>query len=247
MSEDAVSDGLRRAIEILRNDAGGRHFDPEVLQSRLDDLMAGAGLSAPRPATSGEETGRRQANSEAVEDRGPGAPEKALHYAKILECPNPLGEGPVHAIYRGEIDALARGRAPKGLDNPDAGPSPGGDAPASLTDRLERDLALLRQVAGELRIHNELMGRPDAPNREGRQMPLVWLADLYVELTGKDIDPVGAAACGGIAVHPVLPLRAGTLPAAKGDPHGGPVEGVEAPEGRRTGLDSMTNFAVKTP
>ena len=215
MSEDAVSDGLRRAIEILRNDAGGRHFDPEVLQSRLDDLMAGAGLSAPRPATSGEETGRRQANSEAVEDRGPGAPEKALHYAKILECPNPLGEGPVHAIYRGEIDALARGRAPKGLDNPDAGPSPGGDAPASLTDRLERDLALLRQVAGELRIHNELMGRPDAPNREGRQMPLVWLADLYVELTGKDIDPLELPHAEGsrfirfchFALAPYLPRR----------------------------------------
>ena len=215
MSEDAVSDGLRRAIEILRNDAGGRHFDAEVLQSRLDDLMAGAGLSAPRPATSGEETDCRRADAEAAGDRDPGAPEKALHYAKILECPNPLGEGPVHPIYRGEIDALARGRAPKGLDNPDAGPSPGGDAPASLTDRLERDLALLRQVAGELRIHNELMGRPDAPNREGRQMLLVWLADLYVELTGKDIDPLELPHAEGsrfirfchFALEPYLPRR----------------------------------------
>ena len=171
MSEDAVSDDLRPLIEILRKETGGRHFDPGVLRSRLDDLMAAAGLSAPRPASPVEETGRR-AGSEAAGDRGPGALEKALHYARILERPDLLGEGPIHSIYRREIDALARGRAPAGFDGPDGGPPSGADAPASLTDRLGRDLALLRQVAGDLRTHNELLGRADASNRERRRMPL---------------------------------------------------------------------------
>ena len=64
--EDAVSDDLRPAIEILEKETGGRHFDPGVLRSRLDDLTVAAGLSAPRPATSGEESDRRRADAEAA-------------------------------------------------------------------------------------------------------------------------------------------------------------------------------------
>ena len=67
----------------------------------------------------------------------------------------------------------------------------------------------------ELRTHNELLGRPDAPNREGRQVLILWLADLYVELTGKGGDPFALPHAEGsrfirfchFALAPYLPRR----------------------------------------
>ena len=131
-----------------------------------------------------EEIERRDAWSEAVGDRGPSAQEKARHYANILEAPDPFAEGLIHGIYRTEIDALARGRTPRGF----ARPRPGEDEPASLTARIVRDLALFRQVVEELKTFNELSVRPGAPYKGTKQQLLIWLAELYVELTEQDID-----------------------------------------------------------
>ena len=176
-------------IEILQKETGGDHFDPREIRSRLDDLMAAAGLFVSGPDLSQEEIDRRQAFSEAAGDQGDSFRDKALHYAKILESPDPFGEGLIHSIYRTKIDTLARGRNPPGVYSSYVRPHPSGDGPASLTDRLDHDLTLLRTVAERLKTYNELSIRQGAPNKGTRQALLIGLAELYVELTNLDIDP----------------------------------------------------------
>lgn len=186
MSDDAVSDDLRELIGILERETGGAHFDPMEIRSCLDDLMAAAGLFAPWPDMSREEIERREAWSEAAGDRGPSAREKAEHYANILKSSDPFAEDLIHGIYRAEIDALARGRTPRGF----ARPRPGDEESTRLTARVTRDLALFREVVEKLKTLNELFVRPGAPHKGTRQQLLIWLADLYVELTNQDIGSV---------------------------------------------------------
>ena len=188
MSDDPVFGDLGELIGILERETGGAHFNPMEIRSRLDDLMAAAGRFARWPDMSREEIERREAWSEAASDRGPSAREKARHYAMILESHDPFAEGMIHSIYRTEIDALADGRTPHSLDLSHARPHPGNARPIDLTDRLDRDLALFRQVVEELKTYNELSVRSGAPNKGTRQTLLLWLADLYVELTNQDID-----------------------------------------------------------
>ena len=187
MSDDIALD---QVIEILRRESRGDHFDRATIQSRLDDLMSAAGLFVNRAGMSEEEVeyGLAFLEPEPESDRGPGPREKARHYAKILESPDPLGEGLIHSIYRAEINALARSRKPRGINISRARPYATDLRRASLTERLSHDLALFREVAEALKSHNERLVQPGAPIMQPRNTLLIMLAELYVELTNKDID-----------------------------------------------------------
>ena len=177
-------------IETLQRETKEDHFDRTAIQSRLDDLMSAAGFFTTRAGMSEEEVEYGVAFSESESDHSYSPREKARHYEKILESPDPLGEGLIHSIYRAEINALARSRNPRGFNIPRAKPHPTDGRQASLTERLSRDLALLREVAGVLKNHHERFVRPGAPNKHLRNTLLIMLAELYVELTNKNIDPL---------------------------------------------------------
>ena len=136
--------------------------------------MTAVGFFIPRANMSEEEIDYGLAYDEAEDQQTDNLREKVQHYKNILEPLDPLGQGPIHSIYKTEINARARNRNSKDVN---------------LTDRLSHDFALLRKVANELMTYNELLIRPGAPNKQPQQTLLVLLAELYVELTNKQFDP----------------------------------------------------------
>ena len=112
------------------------------------------------------------AYDEAKDQQTDNPREKVQHYKNILESLNPLGEGIIHGIYETEINARARNR---------------NSSDVNLTERLRRDFLLLRKVAGELKTYNELSIRPGAPHKQPQRTLLMMFAELYVELTNKEI------------------------------------------------------------
>ena len=174
VSDDIESDNLGQLIEILRRETKGGHFDRTEVQSRLDDVMNAVGIFVPAADMTVEELQYGEAFSKTESNQTARSKEKAQYYKKISESPDPLGQGPIHSIYKTEINARARNRNSKDVN---------------LTDRLSHDFALLRKVANELMTYNELLIRPGAPNKQPQQTLLVLLAELYVELTNKQFDP----------------------------------------------------------
>ena len=169
---------IGQLIDILQSETEGRHFDPTEVQSRLDDLMTAVGRFIPRANMSEEEIDYGLAFDEAEDQQTDNPREKVQHYKNILESLeslDPLEEGIIHGIYKTEINARARSRNSKDVN---------------LTERLSHDFALLRKVANELMTYNKQLIRPGAPNKLPQQTLLELLADLYVELTNKQFDPL---------------------------------------------------------
>ena len=187
-SDSVESDNLSQLIEILQKETEKSHFDPTEILSRLDELMTAVGIFVPTDDMSDEEIEAAQVFYATLSNPIENAKVKAQHYARILASPNPLDEGLIHSLYHAEINALARCRFPSDFKLSRAEPHLATAQQASLTERLCRDLALLRQVTEELRNYNNRMVRPGAPNKQPQQTILPMLAELYVELTHKDID-----------------------------------------------------------
>ena len=189
MSDDIEPGNFHLLIEILQKETEGIHFDPTVVQARLAVVMNSVGIFVPRTDDMSDkeieysEIFFEQSNNPAYT---PG--EKVQHYKKILESSDPLGEGLTHSIFRAEINARARSRTARGLKNPYVKSHLSNDRLPNLIDRLSHDLALLREVAEALKIYNERLVRPGAPPKQPRLTLLISLADLFVELTNKQID-----------------------------------------------------------
>ena len=176
MSEDIDPDNIDQMIEILQKETRGGHFDRTVIKSRLNDILNAVGIFVPVDGMTEEEIEYARIFSEEAGPTTYSHSEKARHYEKILASPDPFGEGLIVSIYKAEINARARGRKLPGFNN------------TNLTVRPSHDTALLRKVAEELKNYHELMVKQGSPIKQPQQTLLPFLAELYVELTNKDID-----------------------------------------------------------
>ncbi len=176
MSEDIDPDNIDQMIEILQKETGEGHFDRTVIKSRLDEILNAVGTFVPEDDMSEQDIADGKAFCEVPGKENDIHKEKAQHYEKILASKDPFGEGLIVSIYKAEINARARGRKLPGFNN------------TNLTVRPSHDTALLRKVAEELKNYHELMVKQGSPIKQPQQTLLPIIADLYVELTNKDID-----------------------------------------------------------
>ena len=183
MPDDADPYNVDKIIGILQKQTKGGDFDRSEVQSRLANKITAVGKLMLTDDMFEEEIEYAQLFNEEAGEPTYTPKKKAEHYQKILASSDPLDKELIHSIYKAEINARAHGRKPKDFKKPSNFDR------SNLTDRLCQDLALLRQVAEELKIYNEQMVQPGAPIKQPQYTLLPMLAGLYVELTNQDISP----------------------------------------------------------